>query len=121
MRKPDAVVPCNGCTLCCKNELIFLHPEDGDDVTAYETVPARHIDGRKGLALARASNGDCLYLGPMGCTIHGRAPIICKEFDCGKFYESLPASMRNGSTGDPDVQPLIDRGREIFRFRRSSS
>lgn len=85
-----ASVPCNGCTACCKNELLFLHPEMGDKEDSYETQPAFNpVTGKRGVALKQKPNGDCIYLGNTGCTIHDRAPAICKEFDCRRFFLRL--------------------------------
>lgn len=86
----SASVPCNGCTACCRNEVLFLHPEMGDLAADYLTMPARNpITGKNGVALQQKPNGDCVYLGNAGCTIHGRAPAICKEFDCRRFFLGL--------------------------------
>ncbi|MDP3611660.1 MAG: hypothetical protein Q8R98_07395, partial [Rubrivivax sp.] len=30
----------------------------------------------------RKDNGDCTYLTDTGCSIKGKAPEICKRFDC---------------------------------------
>jgi uncharacterized protein len=85
-----AVVPCNGCTACCQKDLLFLHPEMGDVEANYETEPAFNpLTGRWGLALRHKANGECIYLGQGGCTIHGRAPAICQEFDCRRFYQAF--------------------------------
>ena len=71
-------VPCNGCYKCCQRDLIFIHPECGDDDSQYETVI---FQGRK--ILAHKPNGDCVYLDrKIGCVIHGHAPSVCREFDC---------------------------------------
>ncbi len=83
-------VPCNGCRECCHGEIVYLHPERGDDVTAYHTREVLHpITGLMGLALAQRENGACVYLGVAGCTIHDRAPAICRAFDCKGLYERL--------------------------------
>lgn len=82
-----ATVPCNGCTACCRYDLIMLDPEHGDRAELYLTEPARNpITGELGLALQQKRDGGCVYLGEHGCTIHDRAPAICREFDCRKFY-----------------------------------
>lgn len=84
---PLVHVPCNGCTACCQYDLIFLHPECGDIVASYRTMPARNpLTGREGLALQHKPEGGCIYLGEAGCTIHDRSPAICREFDCRRFY-----------------------------------
>jgi Fe-S-cluster containining protein len=80
-------VPCNGCTACCRFDLILLHPEDGDVVMLYETMEIINpMTGEPALALKHKPGGGCIYLGDGGCTIHGRAPVICKAFDCRRFY-----------------------------------
>lgn len=80
-----APVPCNGCTACCHGELV-LHPEMGDDPARYQTRLVIHpLIGAPALALANKPNGDCIYVGITGCTIHGWAPAICRKFDCRRY------------------------------------
>ena len=40
-------------------------------------------------ALAQQNNGDCIYLGPDGCTNYANRPAICRKFDCRKFYQKV--------------------------------
>ena len=88
-------VACNGCTACCRGDLIFLHPECGDDPRQYLTKPAMNpITGKQGLALQHKADGSCVYLGEHGCTIHGRHPAICREFNCAKLFASLSRQDR---------------------------
>lgn len=83
-------VPCNGCTACCKNDLIVLHPEIGDDPSTYITMAAVNpLTGQTCLALQQKPEGGCIYLGETGCTIHDRAPAICREFDCRRSFLKL--------------------------------
>lgn len=87
---------CGSCTaLCCKNDLIVLHPELGDDVASYEAEAITHpLTGKPGWALTHKANGDCIYLGDSGCTIHGRHPAICREYDCGDQFAKMDRVMR---------------------------
>lgn len=71
-------VPCNGCTACCRGDLIRLLP--GDDASQYRTMPHPVIPGAT--ALQRDGAGNCVYLTDTGCGIHGRAPRMCREMDC---------------------------------------
>jgi hypothetical protein len=32
--------------------------------------------------IAHKPNGDCIYLAERGCSIHDRAPSLCKAADC---------------------------------------
>ena len=47
-------VPCNGCKLCCQNDLILVHPEH-DDVTQYQTVPVPGMPGQRILSRLSAA------------------------------------------------------------------
>lgn len=90
-----AEVPCDGCTTCCKGDLLVLHPEMGDDPSQYETRAIEHpLTGEPVFALANKKSGDCVYLGEGGCTIHERAPAICRAFDCRKFFLRLQGMRR---------------------------
>ena len=71
-------VPCNGCTLCCQGDAIRLTEEDNPE--EYLTEPHPYIPGA--LMLAHKQNGDCIYLIESGCSIHNRAPLLCKSADC---------------------------------------
>lgn len=86
-RSSAGAVPCAGCTACCRGEIVVLDPAAGDDPARYDTIPiALALDGKPGRALRRTATGDCVYLGPAGCTIHGDAPAMCRAFDCRLFY-----------------------------------
>ena len=83
-----ATVPCNGCRACCTSDLIRLVPEYGDNPASYLTT----TDSQGVSALARQPNGHCIYLGADGCTIHERAPAMCKAFDCRRWFMSFKTS-----------------------------
>jgi hypothetical protein len=89
----DTQVPCGTCTECCRSgQGLFLHPEQGDDVSAYRTQVL--ADGVTHL-LATTDQGACVYLGPSGCTIYERRPLLCRSFDCRKHYLILPREDRD--------------------------
>lgn len=66
--KPDADVPCNGCTACCHHDLVMLHPEMGDKPADYLTFEAENpLTGERGLALRHKPQGGCVYVSDAGC------------------------------------------------------
>ena len=77
-RTEPKFVPCNGCTLCCQGDAIRLTEEDNPN--EYLTEPHPYISGE--LMLAHKANGDCIYLVESGCSIHDRAPSLCRSADC---------------------------------------
>lgn len=103
-------VPCNGCTLCCRNQLVVLFPEMGDDLTAYETqTPAPSI-----VALKHKANGDCVYLGDGGCTIYERRPAMCREYDCADQWRRMSRNERRLGVRNGHLSAaILRRGREI--------
>lgn len=109
-----SAVQCNGCTACCQNDLLMLHPEMGDDASQYDTMPAVNpITGKPGLALKHRPEGGCIYLGDAGCTIHGRAPAVCREFDCRLMFLKLGAAKaRKAVAAGYASQAVIDAGRK---------
>ena len=78
-------VPCNGCTLCCQGDAIRLQPED--DASQYLTEPHPYAAGT--LMLAHKPNGDCIYMTNSGCSIHDRAPLLCRAADCRSIAAQL--------------------------------
>jgi hypothetical protein len=51
--------------------------------------------GKRVFLLATRSNGQCVYLGASGCTIYDRRPLLCRSFDCRKYYLVLPRQDRD--------------------------
>ena len=96
-------VPCNGCQACCKLERVILSPENGDDPELYLTVPTKKgNDGPVEWMLAHQVNGDCIYLDKHGCSIHGKAPWACRQFDCRKWLLGFPEAEWGAMERDID-------------------
>ena len=88
-------VPCNGCTACCRGDLIALKEHLGDKPEDYKVHKHRNVvTGKVDWVLDHKPNGDCVYLGPRGCTIHDRAPVVCREFDCRAVFLALTKEQR---------------------------
>lgn len=100
-------VPCNGCTRCCEGDAVRLLP--GDDFGAYQTEPHPWLPGER--MLAHKDNGDCIYLGEAGCTIHERRPQMCREMDC----RLIAASMSGRQAHRAGIHSIYRRGRELLR------
>lgn len=76
-------VPCNGCTACCQfGDMPMLQPELWPRDQGYKTITR---NGKRYLQLK--DNGDCIYLGETGCTIHETRPHACRPFDCLDLLE----------------------------------
>lgn len=116
-----ANVPCGSCQLCCHHDVIMLFPEKGDDVSSYEHEYRDLPMGRVPI-LKKGASGNCVYLGTSGCTIHDRAPAICRVFDCRRWYLSKTRTERRVMVklGMAD-QAIFDAGRERLASLQSDA
>lgn len=94
-KEDDFAIDCDGCTACCKGHdgPIILTEEQSD----YQC----HKDSKGQWRLDQTEEGQCVYLGDRGCSIHGTSeewgegtdpadnldgptqpPRICRDFDC---------------------------------------
>lgn len=71
-------VPCGSCHACCHGELVQLTPEEAK---LYRT---KTVEGH--VVLDQTPDGTCVYLTTEGCSIHGHAPRVCREFDCRQYF-----------------------------------
>lgn len=120
-RHTRKIVACDGCTLCCRNDAIVLHPEDGDDPAQYRTTAIPHpLTGRPVLMLAKAADGNCVYLDPAsGCTIHDRAPAVCRTFSCADMYQRMGAArLRRLVQEGSCTAEVVDMGRKRLRAQQ---
>ena len=116
-RTLPGMVPCGRCTLCCQRELLYVHPELGDDPEDYETQEIDAGEGETVLALAQKPNGDCIYLERhKGCTIHDKRPAVCKKFDCRVQYAITNNKDRRYFIGRGMMsKEVFDQGRRLLK------
>jgi len=79
---------CGTCRECClgPRELELHEP-----AFMYETYE------RDGVTyLANRENGDCVYLVAGGCSIYGRRPQACRDYDCRDYatHPGMPIRIR---------------------------
>ena len=77
-------IDCGDCHLCCQNGMLVILIDGPDDMWPYKCSP-RVANGEIIRVLDHQPNGDCVYLGPDGCSIHGQHPHMCRVFDCADF------------------------------------
>ena len=111
------LVDCGTCTLCCRNDAIVLHPEDGDDPTQYKTINAVHpFSGKPIQMLAKGPDGNCIYMGEGGCTIYERRPAVCRSFSCAALYERYGAKQCQKMIEQGTVnKEVVDMGRKKLK------
>ena len=108
---PIVHVPCNGCTICCQGDAVRLQPEDAAE--DYLTEPHPYIPGA--LMIAHKPNGECIYVDENGCSIHDRAPSLCRTVDCRKLAARMDfeTAMQLHRMGRLDFR-VWDQGRKLL-------
>lgn len=83
-------VPCNGCTLCCKQDIPVTYTE-----WQFYKWKITVSDSGEGF-LQRTPEGDCVYLKEDECSIYGDTPSACKRFDCREAASTIDKnSLKN--------------------------
>lgn len=120
--KQARIVACGACRLCCKREGIFLFPDAGDDVSSYDHEPAVNpLTQSMQMKVRQQANGDCVYLGPKGCSIYARRPVICRAYDCADQYARTPKELRRSlSDSHAGARETFARGREVWIARQKA-
>jgi Fe-S-cluster containining protein len=117
-------VPCNGCTACCRQQIVRLTGGDMQNMAIYDW---RQIGEFR--VLNNKPNGECVHLGPGGCTIYEQRPLVCRTYDCRKQFKILSGNerrrFRNSAMGDEARKRLdtLDGGdlADLADYRRRSS
>ncbi|BAI95052.1 hypothetical protein Sj15T_29520 [Sphingobium sp. TA15] len=119
-------IPCDGCTLCCFNEQVILRPEAGDvlDDFDWEYIASDLYPGQRVPALKRdPATGHCVYLTETGCSIHERAPAICRRYHCARTFKALGRMSRCRrdilwAMGNVLDRAQVERGRDRLQRAR---
>lgn len=79
-------VQCNGCRACCIKQTVILLDEDEAHLEDFQYSEAVYGGDLVIRVLNHRSNGECVHLGPDGCTIYDKRPVICRQYDCRKQF-----------------------------------
>jgi hypothetical protein len=110
MASPLPALNCNGCRKCCLGDTIVLGPTDNPAL--YKT--RRREDGA--YVLRKKKDGNCLYLGPSGCTIQTTKPKLCRDFDCRVYAQriaALPSELQRYRVDRPSAKEGAKRLAEL--------
>jgi hypothetical protein len=90
---------------------VRLEPED--QAGEYQTEPHPYIPGA--LMIAHKPNGECVYLKDGGCSIHDRAPSLCRIADCRSIAArfDFEAARSLHAIGRIDIR-VWDQGRKLL-------
>lgn len=107
------LLKCDGCTVCCQKDAIYLNNEDNKTLYLTEIYNDKII-------LAHKDNGDCIYLDrDKGCMIYEHRPIVCRGFDCRHLLKKaklFPNLVRAGVIS-PETLEAAKRAKKRNRYQ----
>ena len=109
----DAVVPCDGCTACCRAaQFVLIGPHETDTITHIPEELLFPAPGRPGhFVLGYDERGHCPMLVDDRCSIYVHRPRTCRTYDCRVF---VAAGAEVDGPGKEDLARRIARWR--FRY-----
>lgn len=79
-KRPDpAVVPCQGCTACCRSAKLHVDLRPHEVADWPDAVRNDEIDA---MVLPKREDGSCVYFIDGHCSVYARRPTACRVFDC---------------------------------------
>lgn len=107
-------IKCGSCTACCKRDVIKLY--DTEDPTSFKW----HMEGGFKV-IDRKQDGECIYLTPKGCEIHGSAPLVCQRFDCRVLFQNTPKTQRRiRIEQNPSMEEVYSAGKKRIKLMRAA-
>lgn len=78
---------CGTCIVCCRwgNDIAIRPVLTSEEVKRFKCVSSQ----MGGFVLAATEEGNCIYVGPNGCTIYKDRPRQCRLFDCRQLYSEI--------------------------------
>lgn len=106
------VVPCNGCTRCCRGDAVRILPHE--DAARWQTVAHPYKAGAR--MLAQRADGACVYLSDSGCTRQNDKPQQCHDMDCRNIARAVNFTMARKLDAQGALPLAVwRRGRELLK------
>ncbi len=108
-----SIVPCGGCTACCRSaQFIDIGPDETDTLAHIPPALLFPAPGRPAghVLLGHDEHGHCPMLVDDACSIYRHRPAACRAYDCRVF----PATGLRPDDGDERQQALA---RQVRRWR----
>ncbi|REK56657.1 MAG: YkgJ family cysteine cluster protein [Bacteroidetes bacterium] len=83
----DAIVPCNGCNLCCNFNEQFLAPILTEEEKAIFNNACWQDPDTGSWKMKMKETGGCYFLVQGKCSIYDHRPQFCRSFDCRNLLE----------------------------------
>lgn len=86
-------VACAGCTVCCRDQLVLLMPDDEPRLASLEFFEI-DFKGEAYRSLKHKPDGTCIHLGVDGCSVYENRPEVYRSYDCRMQFLIMSRNQR---------------------------
>jgi Fe-S-cluster containining protein len=100
---------CGGCRNCCRQHLVAVNPYETARLARRlgltdEAFQARFTRRGQGRELAHTAAGDCVFLGPDGCTVYADRPLTCRLYPLWRSLDADGNEVWRHATPHPNTR-----------------
>ncbi len=114
---------CRACSRCCQGKVILVGPHEILGMSRTLGIGTTEFLSRYteqgGTALRTAKDGRCLFVGPDGCRVHVRRPLVCRLYPLGRKTDSEGQESFAMYATQPDCEAEIGREGTVTEFLES--
>jgi Fe-S-cluster containining protein len=114
---------CSACSRCCQGKVILAGPHEILGMSRALGIGTTELLSRYteqgGTALRTAEDGRCMFVGPDGCCVHSRRPLVCRLYPLGRKTDEKGGESFAMYATQPDCKALIGRDGTVAEFLES--
>ena len=114
---------CRACSRCCQGKVILVGPHEILGMSRALGIGTSEFLSRYteqgGTALRTAEDGRCLFVGPDGCRVHARRPLVCRLYPLGRKTDSEGRESFAMYATQPDCEAEIGRNGTVAEYLES--
>lgn len=86
VRNTPFTYACGACGRCCRDKVITVNPYEVARLARSQGMSTTRFlsEFTEGVALRRTAEGDCVFFGEGGCSVHPDRPLVCRLYPLGR-------------------------------------
>ncbi len=114
---------CRACSRCCRGKVILVGPHEILGMSRVLRISTTELISRYtehgGTALRTAEDDSCVFVGPDGCRVHARRPLVCRLYPLGRKTDAEGRESFAMYATQPDCEAVIGRDGTVGEFLES--
>lgn len=114
---------CRACSRCCRGKVILVGPHEILGMSRALGINTSELLSRYtnqgGTALRTTEDGRCVFVGPDGCRVHARRPLVCRLYPLGRKTDAEGRESFSMYATQPDCEAVIGRDGTVATYLES--